>query len=45
MKIMTIKMKPEDVAEFKKLCKAEDTTMSQDIRKYIKGRIMKAKEK
>jgi len=45
MKIITVKANDEDIQQYKKLCKDEDTTMSQDIRKYIKKRISEVKEK
>ena len=45
MKVINVKIAEEDRDFYNKICKNEDTTMSQDIRKFIRSRIEEYKKK
>jgi hypothetical protein len=44
-KLINVKIDQEERDLYSKICKEEDTTMSQDIRKFIRSRIEKYKKK
>jgi len=44
-KLINIKIDQEERDFYNKICKKEDTTMSQDIRKFIRSRIEEYKKK